>query len=58
MQGIPDYSESLMALVRLERQTHEAMLTGDTATALKLSEDIMFAARQLRLWLLDAQERS
>lgn len=56
MKGIPDYSESLLEVSRLERSIHLAFLADDKEAALKLSEDLMFAARQLRMWLIADKE--
>lgn len=48
---IKDYSESLVAISKAQRLLYEALQEADVDRAIELTNDIIYAAREIRAWV-------
>jgi predicted DNA-binding transcriptional regulator AlpA len=48
---IKDYSESLHVISRSQRALYEALQDGEVDRAIELTNEIIYAAREIRAWV-------
>lgn len=56
--SIKDYGESLIKIQKLQREAHDALVARDWARACDLADEIVLAARSIKLYCLNEMEKA
>ena len=56
--SIKDYGESLIKIQKLQREAHDALIAHDWARACDLADEIVLAARSIKLYCLNEMEKA
>ena len=54
--SIKDYGESLIKIQKLQREAHDALIAHDWALACDLADEIVLAARSIKMYCLSEME--
>ena len=56
--SIKDYGESLIKIQKLQREAHDALIAHDWSRACDLADEIVLAARSIKLYCLNEMEKA
>ena len=58
VMSIKDYGESIIKIQKLQREAHDALIAHDWSRACDLADEIVLAARSIKLYCLNEMEKA